>query len=180
MQIEIGILLLFFFALALGLRSRLSKSTQKRILVGLFGVIVITFLAFVIVAYLNDMIDTSGRGHSQSNVGPTPPRLLVAFLVALISAWKVKKALRYRKDNDLFIKEVASTKWIDKHKLKDAISYYIYLESSFYISLPCLIALSFVEILVPYLWHVAILFLVSHAIAYVWWLQSFSIKKVST
>lgn len=115
-----------------------------------------------------------------ANVRPMSPRLIVFLLVVLISVWKVRSALRYRKHNDLFIKEVASTKWIDKHKLNDAIRYFIYLELSFYISLPCLIALSFVEILVPYLWHVAILFLVSHAIAFVWWLHSFSIKKVAT
>jgi hypothetical protein len=115
-----------------------------------------------------------------SDVRPMSPRLIIFLLVVLISVWKVRSALRYRKHNELFIKEVASTKWIDKRKLKDAIRYYIYLELSFYISLPCVIALSFVEIVVPYLWHVVILFLVSHAIAFVWWLQTFSIKKLST
>lgn len=45
MKIEIGLLLIFAVALGFGLRSRLSRFWQSRILVGLVTIIAITFLA---------------------------------------------------------------------------------------------------------------------------------------
>lgn len=105
------------------------------------------------------------------------PIWLIALLLMLLAAWKIRNVLRYRRHHSLFIQEVAGDKWIDRDKLKDAIRYYIYLESYFFISVPFLVLLIYVKPLVPYMWHIAISFLVSIGIAFVWWDRKFSIKK---
>lgn len=56
MKIEFGFILLFAVALGFGLRSKLSRYWQGRILIGLVSVTAITFLAFTYVAFSNGMI----------------------------------------------------------------------------------------------------------------------------
>ena len=109
------------------------------------------------------------------------PIWLVSLVLMFIAVWQIKNVLRYRSDHSLFIQEVAGDKWIDKNKLKDAIRYYIYLQSYFYISLPFLLgALGYFKPLKPYYWHILVSFIVSNGIASVWWYLKFSIKKQTT
>jgi hypothetical protein len=56
MQIEFGLILLFFVAMGLGLRSKISRYWQVRIFIGLVTITAITLLVFIYVAYSNGMI----------------------------------------------------------------------------------------------------------------------------
>ena len=105
------------------------------------------------------------------------PVWLIALVLTLIAASKIKRVLRYRDNNDLFIKEITGDDWIDKSKLKDAIRYYIYREAFFYVALPIFAAISYVGPLAPYLWPIAIFILVSYGLGFIWWDRKFSAKK---
>lgn len=89
------------------------------------------------------------------------PNWLLVLVLMLLAVWKIKHVRRYRRHHNLFIREVAGDKWIDRNKLSDAIRYHIYLESYFFSSIPILGALSYIKPLVPYMWHILISFLVS-------------------
>ena len=102
---------------------------------------------------------------------------LIAFVLTLIAAWRIKRVLRYSDDSELFTKEIAGDNWIDKSKLKDAIRYYIYREALFFIALPAFAAISYVGALVPYLWVIAVSILASYGLAFIWWNRKFSAKK---
>ena len=105
------------------------------------------------------------------------PNWLIALVLTLIATWKIKRVLRYRDNDNLFIKEITSNDWIDKSKLKDAIRYYIYREALFYIALPIFAVISYVRPLAPYLWPIAISILVSYSLGFIWWDRKFSAKK---
>lgn len=59
MKIEFALILLFSVALGLGLRSRIGRHWQGRILIGLVTITAITFLLFTYAAYSNGMIRKS-------------------------------------------------------------------------------------------------------------------------
>ena len=42
------------------------------------------------------------------------PNWLIALVLTLIATWKIKRVLRYRDNDNLFIKEITSNDWIDK------------------------------------------------------------------
>jgi len=106
-----------------------------------------------------------------------PLNCLVVAVLALAAGWKIRRALRYRKYNGLFVQEVPGALQVEESRLKAAIRTYIFIESYFYGVLPFLVALSSVGLFAPYVWPIGISFLLSWGIALVWWNQKFAVKK---
>jgi len=103
------------------------------------------------------------------------PNWLVSIALLLLAIWRINGELKYR-DQKLFLAEVGGH-WIDKTKLSKAIRSYLYVQLAFFVFLPIFPVLTYIKILHPYLWHIAIGFLCLWFSAVIYWFKVYSAKR---
>jgi hypothetical protein len=103
-----------------------------------------------------------------------PPNWLIAAILALFGAWRIKRSLRYRKSPSLFVSDTLEGRRVDRKKLTRAIRAYVYKESFLFFSLSSFAVVTYVQPLGPYLWPIGISILCIYVVLDFWWYREFS------
>ncbi len=104
------------------------------------------------------------------------PLWLIQIILIAIAIYRFSQALKYKKSESLFIKEIRGN-WIDKSRINEAKKLYFMHDVSSLIFLITFPALIHIAVIKPFLVHMLVSFIVAWFGLYLWWFFHFSAKK---